>query len=82
MMLFVLFCILQLKKNLTELQETSNKKEMVLTSELDSFKMKSEELERMLKTNTTVNRIEKEQINERHLQTVKVWTQFVLFAFS
>ena len=48
---------------------------MLLTSELDSFKMKSEELERMLKTNTTVNRIEKEQINEMHLQTVKVITQ-------
>ena len=44
----------------------------MLTSELDSYKMKSEELEKMLKTNTTVNRIEKEKINEMHLQTVKV----------
>ena len=75
-MTYFIYCILQLKKNLTELQESSNKKEMVLTSELDSFKMKSEELERMLKTNTTVNRIEKEQINERHLQTVKVRIHF------
>lgn len=44
----------------------------MLTSELESYKMKSVELERMLKTHTTVNRIEKEQINEMHLQTVKV----------
>ena len=64
--------LLQLKKSLGDLTESSKKKEMLLTSELDSYKMKSEELEKMLKTNTTVNRIEKEKINEMHLQTVKV----------
>ena len=64
--------LLQLKKSLGDLTESSKKKEMLLISELDSYKMKSEELEKMLKTNTTVNRIEKEKINEMHLQTVKV----------
>ena len=68
----MILVFLQLKKNLTELKETNKKKEMLLTSELDSYKMKSEELEKMLKTNTAVNRIEKEKINEMHLQTVKV----------
>ena len=45
--------------------------------------MKSEELEKMLKTNTTVNRIEKEKINEMHLQTVKVGlTLFLPFTMN
>ena len=45
---------------------------MLLTSELESYKTKAEELEHMLKMHSTLNKLEKEKINEMHLQTVKV----------
>lgn len=66
--------MLQLKKSMSEQKEAAEKKELELQSEVSSRKNTVLELEKVLEAHQLKSRIERETLNDIHLQTVKVST--------
>ncbi|KAL5020979.1 hypothetical protein ScPMuIL_000134 [Solemya velum] len=63
-----------LKKALSEQKEAAEKKELDLQSEVSSCKNTVSELEKVLEAHQLKSRIERETLNDIHLQTVKTIT--------
>ncbi|KAK3086386.1 hypothetical protein FSP39_017725 [Pinctada imbricata] len=60
-----------LEKEFTELKEKSERKVVELQAELESYKKSNSELQMVLETNQIKSKMEKDALNDKHLQTVK-----------
>ena len=67
----------QLKQQITENADLAEKEKVVLNSEIESLKSTVKDLNSCIKTQKLTNKIERETMNDIHLQTITVSTMYI-----